>query len=252
MFGFGGCCIIPVRRGSKRIPGKNLKLLGNQPLLSHILQTALQSNCFNVHGTVVASDDPNALRVAKDMGAIPFEIPSAMAGDDSPVTPVLALALNALPTTPDFMCYLRATSPFVTASTIQQAVQSFASSPRHIDSLVTVHQVTGAHPSRYKSIDEQTGLLIDKYSNFKEGLQPTSSSSLTALQRNSCVTVTRRETLLGTDHSIWGNQTIPLVVQDEMECLDINTPLDFEFAEYLYHSKETATTNKTLSKTKYV
>jgi CMP-N-acetylneuraminic acid synthetase len=252
---FNGCCIIPCRRGSKRIPGKNLKKLNGKPLLSYILNTALASNCFNLFGVHVASDDPDALQLAAEMGAVPFEIPSEMAQDQSPVTPVLSKCLQNIPKNqstvppqvPAFACYLRATSPFVRTETIKRAVESLNMSPldtdakgQIVDSVVSVHHVTGAHPSRFKCIDPVTGLLVDAYSEYKEGLEPRSSSSLVALHRSSCVTVVRREILLGSDPSVahpsmWGNRIKPLVVEDEKECIDINTPLEFDFAEYLCH-----------------
>ena len=39
--------MIPARLGSKRVKNKNLRLLGNKPLISHVIETAKDSNIFD-------------------------------------------------------------------------------------------------------------------------------------------------------------------------------------------------------------
>ena len=39
--------MIPVRLGSKRVPNKNLRLLGNKPLVAHIIEAAKEANVFD-------------------------------------------------------------------------------------------------------------------------------------------------------------------------------------------------------------
>ena len=39
--------MIPARLGSKRVKNKNLRLLGNKPLISHVIETAKESNVFD-------------------------------------------------------------------------------------------------------------------------------------------------------------------------------------------------------------
>ena len=236
------CAIIPVRRGSKRILRKNLKLLCGKPLLAHILDAALASECFVSGDVRVVSDDDDALELAERMGATPVIVPASMANDDSPVIPVLQTALKMMPATathatsrPDLVCYLRATSPFVRPDTIQRAVASLyagGTKGERVDSVVSVQQVTGAHPSRFKMCDPTTGLLIDAFHDFPEGLQPVSSATLTALQRNSAITVMWSETLLEKE-SLWGTRIKPMVMHSDREGLDINTLLEFDFAEFL-------------------
>ena len=242
------CCIIPVRLGSKRIPGKNLKLMGGKPLLAHVLDAALASQCFERMNICVVSDDERALELGKEMNVRSLAIPSAMAGDNSRIIPVLQKGLEMFSNAslsvgadacaaavPNLVCYLRATSPFVRPTTIRNAVKSLLVGTEHgarVDSVVSVKTVTGAHPSRFKQQDTSTGLLVDSYPEFAEGLQPVSSSKLTALQRSSAVTVMWSETLLE-QSSLWGKRVKPMVVEDEKESIDINTPLEFAFADFL-------------------
>ena len=39
--------MIPVRLGSKRIPNKNLRLLGNKPLVAYIIEAAIKADVFD-------------------------------------------------------------------------------------------------------------------------------------------------------------------------------------------------------------
>ena len=38
--------IIPARLGSKRLPQKNIRILGDKPLIHHTLEGAVKSKCF--------------------------------------------------------------------------------------------------------------------------------------------------------------------------------------------------------------
>ena len=39
-------CIIPARYGSKRVPRKNIINFFGKPLIGHVIQNAIKSNCF--------------------------------------------------------------------------------------------------------------------------------------------------------------------------------------------------------------
>jgi|TARA_R110001592_G_scaffold41594_1_gene135658 CMP-N,N'-diacetyllegionaminic acid synthase len=55
-------CIIPARGGSKRLLGKNVKVMGDKPLIYHTIDTAL--GLFDK--VIVTSDSENILQVVKD------------------------------------------------------------------------------------------------------------------------------------------------------------------------------------------
>ena len=67
---------------------------------------------------------------------------------------------------------------------------------------------------------------------------PQRSETLRAFQRNSAVTACWMETLRR--GSLWGDRAKALVM-DDIESVDINTPLDFEFAEFLSARREPLT-----------
>lgn len=56
--------IVPARGGSKRLPGKNTRFLGDKPLVCHTLDAAVESNCFDK--IILSSDDKTILSFASD------------------------------------------------------------------------------------------------------------------------------------------------------------------------------------------
>ena len=73
-------CIIPARKGSKRIKNKNLKKILNKPLLVHTIQIAKQSKLFK--RIIVSTDCKKISAIAKRNGAeVPFLRKKSLSGD---------------------------------------------------------------------------------------------------------------------------------------------------------------------------
>lgn len=117
-------CVIPARGGSKRIPRKNIKTFGGQPLISWSINAALQSGCFN--RVIVSTDDAEISEVAKAYGAeVPFIRPSELSDDYVGTIPVIAHAIdwqNANGPQVSEACCIYATAPFVQADDIERGL----------------------------------------------------------------------------------------------------------------------------------
>lgn len=50
--------IVPARGGSKRLPNKNMRLLGDKPLIGWIVSSLIKADCFN---TIVVNTDDEAI-----------------------------------------------------------------------------------------------------------------------------------------------------------------------------------------------
>lgn len=84
--------VIPARGGSKRVAGKNIRLLGGKPLIAYSIEAALESGVMD--RIVVSTDSEEIASVAREWGAeVPF-LRSAEISDD--VTPVSAVTADAL------------------------------------------------------------------------------------------------------------------------------------------------------------
>lgn len=86
-------CIIPARGGSKRIPGKNIKIFQGKPILAHVIELAIASNLFNE--VMVSTDDNVIEKIAIEFGAkVPFLRTSENSSDFATLSDVLLEVLK--------------------------------------------------------------------------------------------------------------------------------------------------------------
>lgn len=130
-------CVIPVRGGSKGVPGKNLREIEGRPLVVWTIEQALAVDGLDV---VVSTDDEQIADVARAAGAdVPFMRPAELAQDDTPTEPVVRHAIAhqvRQGRSPDAVMLLQATSPLRLPGTLDRAVAQFESCGA--DSLVGV------------------------------------------------------------------------------------------------------------------
>ena len=87
--------VIPARGGSKGLPGKNIRALAGLPLIVHSIRLA--QLCPVISRTVVSTDSPDIAEVARRARAeVPFMRPAELAGDDTPMWPVVRHALTTV------------------------------------------------------------------------------------------------------------------------------------------------------------
>ena len=110
--------LIPARGGSKRIPRKNLRKLGGQPLLLWTIGAALMSDELDI--VAVSSEDREILDLAEPFCDI-IERPEEMAEDKSTSYPLMLHALQFYDDI-DYLCLLQPTSPLRTAFDIDACI----------------------------------------------------------------------------------------------------------------------------------
>lgn len=117
--------IIPARGGSKRIPRKNIKAFGGLPMIGWSIRAAIDSECFD--RIIVSTDDDEIAAVAKQHGAeVPFVRPANLSDDHTGTMPVIAHAIgwqNQHGGAASEVCCLYATAPFVQAADLQRGLQ---------------------------------------------------------------------------------------------------------------------------------
>ncbi|MGI9316593.1 MAG: cytidylyltransferase domain-containing protein [bacterium] len=114
--------IIPARKGSKRLPGKNLLPLSGKPLIEWTINAALEAGLFDQ--IIVTSDDQDILTKAKSSGVISILRPKELASDTATTVDTVLHALDsALPSgnSSNRFMLLQPTSPLRTADDIVQA-----------------------------------------------------------------------------------------------------------------------------------
>jgi len=121
--------VIPARGGSKRIPGKNIKVFGGLPMIAWSIRAAIHSKCFD--RIIVSTDDKEIASVAKEYGAdVPFMRPANLSDDHTGTIPVIAHAIdwqNQHSPAATQVCCIYATAPFVQATDLQRGLQALQS-----------------------------------------------------------------------------------------------------------------------------
>ena len=139
---------IPARVGSKRVPGKNVRVLGGHPMMAYTIGPALESKVFDA--VIVSTDSEEIASIARHYGAeVPFLRPAAMASDTSPDIDWLEYTIDELAARGrswDCFSLLRPTSPFRTTATIRRAWATFTAQ-QGVDSLRAVELCT-QHPGK--------------------------------------------------------------------------------------------------------
>ncbi len=106
--------LIPARKGSKGVPGKNKKLLAGKPLIEYTLQAA--KDCFAIENIHISTDDEDILQLAKQLGLnSEYKRPTELSQDESTMSEVVAHALNwrkARHFSDTHVVLLQPTSPF--------------------------------------------------------------------------------------------------------------------------------------------
>lgn len=102
--------IIPVRGGSKGIPGKNIKPLAGKPLVAYTIEAA--HNSKYITRTVVSTESSKIKDICLALGAEVIDRPEELARDETKTAPVLLQVVESLEKQgykPDVVILLQAT-----------------------------------------------------------------------------------------------------------------------------------------------
>lgn len=120
--------VIPARGGSKRVPGKNIRLLAGKELIAYTIEAAFGSDLFD--RVVVSTDSDEIAAVAQKYGAdVPFRRSAEISDDVTPISAATADALEKLD--PDgeryrFVAQLMANCPLRTAEDLLSSFEQFS------------------------------------------------------------------------------------------------------------------------------
>jgi CMP-N,N'-diacetyllegionaminic acid synthase len=229
-------CLIPARKGSKRIPGKNTKRLAGYPLITYTIAAAIDSGVFKQ--IVVCSDDTAALDLAKRMGVGRFKRSNVADGqpDIEWVKEVLAHETRH-GWRPWSFCILRPTSPFRTAETILRAKWRFDSDCLNADSLRAVEPVS-QHPGKmwtWEGIGYAIKPVLDQRRTDGTPWHSSPSQGLPTYYVQNASLEMAWTANVEVQGSIAGRSVMPFFTEG-YEGFDLNEPRDWREAEYLIAS----------------
>lgn len=222
--------IIPARGGSKRLPGKNIKLLGDKPLIAWTIEAAIKSNVFD--HVFVSTDSEEIASVSRDYGAkVPFLRPAELSSDTATTNDVVTHLVEWFEEEYNKevtrVAILQPTSPLRNAQHIQEAFKVMEI--KRAKAVVSVCELE--YPIQYCNKLGSDGSMdgfINKENNKRtQDLEP-------YYRLNGAIYIFDRE-YVGRISELYSVGTFAYVM-DSFHSIDIDTQEDFHLAKYYTNS----------------
>lgn len=214
--------IIPARGGSKGIIKKNLANLGGYPLIAWSINAAMKSGIIDcIH---VSTDDLEIANVSKQLGAdVPFLRPECLSTDISKTSEAInftILQYAKLNMHFDIILELQPTYPFRTNQLIFKCVSNLIED-KIGKSIITIVETKNTSHSNY--CVQLTNNLIE----FKHLPSDFRRQNLSKeYSYHGIVICTYVTNFLKNTNMCNFNNTIGFIINDEIQAIDINNPID--------------------------
>jgi len=221
--------IIPARGGSKGIKKKNIKLLGDKPLIGYTIDAVNDSKLLDK--TILTSDDDEIIKVAQNLGLeVPFKRPSNLATDESPTIDTIIHVIEYYKSQNinfEAICLLQVTNPFRTGKFIDDAIRKFENS--NSDSLISVLEVPHEYNPHWTFKENDEGHL--KISTGESEIISRRQNLPKSYYRDGSIYIVKTDVVIN-QKSLYGN-TISYIESDKVKHVNIDTMEDWEKAEKL-------------------
>lgn len=217
--------IIPARGGSKGLPGKNIKLLKEKPLIQYTIEAALSAR--NISRVIVSTDDQEIANISLECGAdVPFLRPEHLATDTATSKDVIKYCIERIENDEQIsinnFILLQPTSPLRGSQDIDNAIEHFYAK----NAQAVISFCAENHPIRWhKYIDDQ-GKLQDIFDNVKSIRQEEKKS----YYPNGAIYVFDRSSYINEQLIIEKQYAY---IMPRSRSIDIDTLEDFEYCEFL-------------------
>ena len=205
--------IIPVRQGSQRVKNKNFKPFAGKSLLEHKIDIVKK---LPVNDVIINTDSDYAIELAKKNNISYHKREPYYASSEctnSEYHEYLAKVTNS-----DNILITQVTAPLIKLDTYIEAIDIFNNI--NCNSLMSI-----------KTIKEYLWYK-NKPINYKLDYAPNSQDLPEYFSPTFGVVIVNKESMLKSKNFICDNPHFYKI--SDVESIDIDTPLDFEFAEYLY------------------
>jgi N-acylneuraminate cytidylyltransferase len=212
--------IIPARGGSKRLPNKNVKHLGNKPLIAYSIEYAL-SNAHIIDEVYVSTDNAIIKAIAIKYGAKVIDRPEALSGDLEPTISALQHVIETVNNI-ETVILLQVTNPLRPKKLIESALHTFKE--KNAESLFTVTR-------DYKKLGK---IVENQFKPFNYEIGQRSQDIDPLYYENGLLYISKASVIK--EGIIFNERSVPYVVSHKFEDIDIDTQEDFDYAEYVINN----------------
>ena len=223
-------CLMLARGGSKGLPGKNLKLLGEKPLIYYTIKAVQDSGLFDRF--ILSTDSQEISDVAKSYGVeVPFLRPKELAKDDSSPLDAIEHALKWVQTNDkryDYVQSVQPTAPFRTAEDIRRGIKVLFE--KNADMVISVCQTS--HPPYWSNVLPEDHSL----KGFVNPEHLTNRQELPVTYRlNGAIYVAKWDVFY--EKRNWFEQNTYAYIMPVERSVDIDSEIDFKLADLLLKVK---------------
>ncbi len=216
--------VVPAKKASRRLPGKNSVPLAGLPMFCHSVRVAQAATALTE--VIVTSDSQDILDIAVQQGARALVRPHSLCTDETTNFQVLCWLLAQLrkeSIEPELLALLQPTTPFRTPEPLDGAIARLLAD-KDADSLATVVRVTriSGHIENGRWISVHAGATRMK----KHSTEYAITGHLFLLRP-------KRTLDCG---NLLGREVLPMMLPEEWLDLDIDTPNDLLFAQSVAES----------------
>ena len=211
--------VIPVRQGSQRVKNKNFRSFAGKSLLEHKIEIVKQ---LPVDDIIINTDSENAIEIAQQYGINYFRREPYYASSEctnSEYHEYLAKVTEA-----ENILIAQVSAPLIKLETFKEGIDIYFNS--NSDSLMSVKDI------------KEFIWYKDKPVNYSLDYAPNSQDLPDYFAPTFGLILVNREAMLKSRNFICSNPYFYKVSQTES--IDIDTSLDFEFAEFLFKQQYNA------------
>ena len=225
MKSFSAIAFVPARKGSKRLPGKNKKILNKKPLFQYTVEAAVNSRCYDK--VILTTDDEEIIKIGQKLeGATILKRPMELATGSVKAKDVVLFHLKHIKRKYDYVSLLMPTTPLRDEQDIRNSFELLIKEKG--DSLASVVKYNFHPVLALRRIDKRLYSYFDKEAdlNWKRECEYEP-----AYHVNGGIFTARTEFLLKTGSFI--NKGTLLYLMSSLKSLDIDTESDFRYGEFI-------------------
>lgn len=162
--------VIPARRGSKRIPNKNIKNFHGKPIIIYAIENAIRSGIFE--SVYVSTDDQEIAEIAKTHGAqVPWLRDKKLSNDFASTIDVMEDFLKKLSHNiliPDYICCIYPCTPLLNETYLRKGLDKISTNKWNY---VISALKSELNPNRLFQLSSKGKMIIGKTSKFDSRTQ---------------------------------------------------------------------------------
>lgn len=222
------------RGGSKGVPRKNVRLFAGKALIAHAIELAL--GIPRISKVIVSTDDEEIAQVAEHHGAcVPFIRPDELAGDNAPEWKAWQHAVNFVRSRMgedfDRFISLPATSPLRAPEDVDACLSRYDEG--------TADMIIGVTPATHNPYFNMVTHNAEGNAEIvikPEGKVSRRQDAPDVYNITTCAYVSSPDFILS--HNGIFDGVLKTVIIPNERAIDIDTQLDFEFAEFLFRKRQ--------------